>query len=33
MARLLHYIHPHVSGYAQVDGPCRQTIIPRKRVE
>jgi hypothetical protein len=33
MARLLRYIHPHVSRYAQVDVPCRQTIIRRNRVE
>jgi len=33
MARLLRYIHPHVSRYAQVDVPCRQTIIRRIRVE
>jgi hypothetical protein len=33
MARLLRYIHPHVSRYAQVDVPCRQTIILRNRVE
>jgi hypothetical protein len=33
MARLLRYIHPPVSRYAQVDVPCRQTIIRRKRVE
>ena len=33
MARLLCYIHPHVSRYAQVDVPCRQTIIQRNRVE
>jgi len=31
MARLLRYIHPHVSRYAQVDVPCRQTIIRRNR--
>jgi len=33
MARLLRYIHPHVSRYAQLDVPCRQTIIRRNRVE
>ena len=34
MARLLRYIHPHVSPrYARVDVPCRQTIIRRNRVE
>ena len=33
MARLLRYIHPHVSRNAQVDVPCRQTIIRRNRVE
>ena len=33
MARLLRHIHPHVSRYAQVDVPCRQTIIRRNRVE
>ena len=33
MARLLRYIHPHVSRYALVDVPCRQTIIRRNRVE
>ena len=33
MARLLRYIHPHVSRYAQVDVPCIQTIIRRNRVE
>jgi hypothetical protein len=33
MARLLRYIHPHVSRYAQVDVPCRQTIIRRNRVK
>jgi predicted ferric reductase len=33
MARLPRYIHPHVSRYAQVDVPCRQTIIRRNRVE
>jgi hypothetical protein len=33
MARLLCYIHPHVSRYAQVDEPCRQTIIWRNRLE
>jgi len=33
MARLLRYIHPHISRYAQVDVPCRQTIIWRNRVE
>ena len=33
MARLPGYIHPHVSRYAQVDVPCRQTIIRRNRVE
>jgi hypothetical protein len=33
MARLLRYIHPHVSRYACVDAPCRQTIIRRNRVE
>ena len=33
MARLLRYIHPHVSRYAQVDVPCRQTMIRRNRVE
>jgi hypothetical protein len=33
MARLLRYIHPHVSRYAQVDVPSRQTIIRRNRVE
>ena len=33
MARLLRYIHPHVSRYAQADVPCRQTIIRRNRVE
>ena len=33
MARLLRYIHPHVSRYARVDVPCRQTIIRRNRVE
>ena len=33
MARLLRYIHPHVSRYAQVDVPCRQAIIRRNRVE
>jgi hypothetical protein len=33
MARLLRYIHPHISRYAQVDVPCRQTIIRRNRVE
>ena len=33
MARLLRYIHLHVSRYAQVDVPCRQTIIRRNRVE
>ena len=32
MARLLRYIHPHVSRYAQVDVPCRNTIIRRNRV-
>ena len=33
MARLPRYIHPHASRYAQVDVPCRQTIIRRNRVE
>jgi hypothetical protein len=33
MARLLRYIHPHSSRYAQVDVSCRQTIIRRNRVE
>jgi hypothetical protein len=33
MARLLRYIHPHVSRYALVDVPCRQTTIRRNRVE
>jgi len=33
MARLLRYIHPHVSRYARVDMPCRQTIIRRNRLE
>ena len=33
MARLRRYIHLHVSRYAQVDVPCRQTIIRRNRVE
>jgi hypothetical protein len=33
MARLLRYIHPHISRYAQVDVPCRQTIIRRNRGE
>jgi hypothetical protein len=33
MVRLLRYIHPHVSRYAQEDVPCRQTIIRRNRVE
>jgi hypothetical protein len=33
MVRLLRYIHPHVSRYAQVDVPFRQTIIQRIRVE
>jgi hypothetical protein len=33
MARLLRYIHRHISRYAQVDVPCRQTIIRRNRVE
>jgi hypothetical protein len=33
MARLLRYIHPHVFRYAQVDVPCRQTIIRRNRLE
>ena len=33
MVRLPRYIHPHVSRYAQVDVPCRQTIIRRNRVE
>jgi hypothetical protein len=33
MARLLRYIHPHVYRYAQVDVPCRQTIIRRNCVE
>ena len=27
------YIHPQVYRYAQVDVPCRQTIIRRIRVE
>jgi len=31
MARLLRYIHPHVSRYTQVDVFCRQTIIRRNR--
>ena len=33
MARLLRYIHPHVFRYAQMNVPCRQTIIRRNRVE
>ena len=33
MVRLLRYIHQHVSRYAPVDVPCRQTIIRRNRVE
>jgi uncharacterized protein (DUF302 family) len=33
MARLLRYIHPHVSRYAQADVRCRQTIIRRNCVE
>jgi hypothetical protein len=33
MARLLCYIHPHISRYAQVNVPCRQTIIRRNHVE
>jgi hypothetical protein len=31
MAGLLRCIHPHVSRYAQVDVPFRQTIIRRNR--
>jgi len=33
MVRLLCYIHQHVSRYAPEDVPCRQTTIPRNRVE
>jgi hypothetical protein len=33
MVRLLRYIHPHVSRYAQADVPCRQTAIRRNRVK
>jgi len=33
MARHLRYIHPNVSRYAQVNVPCRQTIIRRNLVD
>jgi hypothetical protein len=33
MARLLRYIHPHISRYAPVDAPWRRTHIRRHIVE